>query len=126
MRCSLCLRPARPLFTSVVCDYCDGLIDVGKHHGFIVFRGPDDLLHKPVYVFRTRTDAARWRAHYDLRTCPILEVRFELPVRWKLSTGVLAGLELADRPFTISPDHRFEPAPYRGYLLPDRPQRRAA
>ena len=59
MRCSNCLRPTRPLFTSVVCDYCDGLIDIGTYHGFMVFRGREDLIDKPVYVFRTRTDAAR-------------------------------------------------------------------
>ncbi len=119
MLCATCGRPARPLFTSCVCDYCDGLVDVGHHVGFVVYRGSSDLSGRPVYVFRTRTDAARWRAANDLRDCPILEVRSELPIRWKRAGGVIAGAEIAERPFELFLDHRFPPAPYRAFLAPE-------
>ena len=118
MLCPTCRRPARPLFTSCVCDYCDGLIDIGAHVGFVVYRGRDDFSGRPVYVFRTRTDAARWRAANDLRDCPVLEVRSEAPFQWKLARGTIAGAEMADRPFELFFDHRFPPAPYRAYLAP--------
>lgn len=113
----------RPLFTSYVCDHCDGLVDTQYYRGFIVLRIDEELGARPVHVFRTRSGAARWRAANDLRRYPLREVLSENPITWRLSTGAIADLELADRPFEIFADNRFEPGPYRAFLAPS-PRRR--
>jgi hypothetical protein len=105
----------RPLFTSVVCDYCDGLVDdSGWDTGFVVWRGrapPTDE-----YVFATRADAARWKAATGMRDEPILPVRAPLKFRWRQSTGTVKGVTLADSLVTIYPDPRFPPGPNRACL----------
>lgn len=118
MRCTDCHRRLRPLFTSLVCDYCDGLIEVEYHRGYIVLRTDEELGARPVYVFRTRSDAARWRAANDLRRFRLHEVLSEKPFRWRKSQGAVPDLDLAERQFEIFADHRFEPGPYRAFLAP--------
>lgn len=118
MRCSQCHREMRPLFTSCVCDHCDGLVAVETYRGFIVYRGPADLRDRSLYVFPTRTDAALWRSATGLSHCPILEVLCETPFAWRRSSGSIGDLELADRLYEVYPDHRFPPAPDRAYLAP--------
>ena len=40
MQCSRCARPMRPLFISLVCDFCDGLVrEDGWDRGWVVWRG---------------------------------------------------------------------------------------
>lgn len=115
MRCPDCKRAMTALFTSYVCDYCDGLVQPTWHSGFIVFRGDEDF-DRPVYVFPTRTEAAIYRQLKGWQSCPIREIHFEHPVRWKQASGALQGVNIAAQPFVLHRDHRFEPAPYAGYL----------
>ena len=123
MPCPQCERPMRALFTSCVCDYCDGLVDVPWSIGFVVHEGQEQS-GRLVYIFRTRTDAARYRASRGLRHCHIREVRTDAMLEWKvLTTAGLEGVEIADRPFEIYPDHRFPPRANRAFLVPlERPR----
>jgi hypothetical protein len=70
----------------------------------------------PTYLFRTRTDAAKWRIARDCRNLPIREVLTDAQVRWRLTSGSLRDIVLADRPFEIFPDHRHPPAPNHAFL----------
>ena len=115
----------RPLFVSYACDYCDGLVEISWHSGFIVFRGDDDY-SRPVFVFPTRMDAALYRQANGWQHHPIREVNFEIPVQWRASTGSITGITLAARPFTLHRDHRFEPLPYAAFLVPLRADIEAA
>jgi hypothetical protein len=125
MRCLHCERTMRPLFTSCVCDHCDGIAEVGAFRGYIVYRGEEDLGGRPVYVFRTATDAAIWRNAQGLQHSPIRAVLSESPFRWRVSSGSIRDVELAERPFEIYPDHRFPPDPHRAYLAPKSASRAA-
>jgi hypothetical protein len=105
----------RPLFVTVVCDWCDGLVDVSApHRGFVVWRNRPEGSSE--YVFRTEADAARWRELQALSAYPIREVRSPSPFRWRRPSGTARGIELADHLYEIFPDHRFAPAPYRAFL----------
>jgi hypothetical protein len=115
MQCPACLRPMRPIFTSYACDYCDGLIELEYDSGFIVLQGEHQLGEEPFYVFRTRTDAALWRGARGLKHCPIVEVLSEHPILWRNATGSL-DVVIANQPFTIFPNRRFPPGPYRAFL----------
>jgi hypothetical protein len=105
-----------PLFVSYVCDYCDGLVEIPWHTGFIVFRGEADF-SRPVYVFPTRTDAALYRQHKGWQSMPIREVHYEHPVTWRQTSGTLENVTIASRPFELHRDHRFESVPYSAYLV---------
>ena len=117
MRCQACHRSMRPMFMSCVCDYCDGLVEIDWHRGYIVFRGDEDFA-RPVYVFPSRTDAAIYRSYHGWQTFPILEIRYEHPVGWRTAIGDLEGVTIAERPFALYPDHRFPSAPFAGHLAP--------
>lgn len=117
MRCTTCKREMTPLFISYACDYCDGLVQIDWHSGFIVFRGDEDF-DRPVYVFPSRTEAAIYRQVNGWQSYPIREVYFEHPVRWKPALGRLEGVTIASRPFELHRDHRFESRPYVGFLAP--------
>lgn len=105
------------LFTSYVCDYCDGLAAIEWQRGYVVFRGADDF-DRPIYVFPSQTDAAIYRSSSGWQQFQIREVRFEHPVAWKKASGTLTGVTIAARPFTLHRDHRFEPLPYHCGLTP--------
>jgi hypothetical protein len=105
------------LLVSYVCDYCDGLAQIDWHTGFCVFNGDDDF-SRPVLVFPSRTEAALYRSVKQFRDAQIREIRFEVPVRWKLAIGALDGVTIAAKPFELHRDHRFQPLPYHGYLVP--------
>jgi len=107
----------RPLFTSYACDYCDGLVENEYLSGFIVYEG-QELTGALVYVFKTRTDAARYRASERKQHCHIREVKTEGPLAWRTLTGRLEGVDIADRPFELFPDSRFEPRANRAFLVP--------
>lgn len=117
MQCPACKRRMTALFTSYVCDYCDGLAPIQWLRGYAVFRGDDDFA-RPIYVFPTQTDAALYRSKNSWQQYPIREVRFEHAIRWKHASGALAGVTIAERPFTLHRDHRFEPLPYHASLAP--------
>jgi hypothetical protein len=109
----------RPLFVTYACDFCDGLTKPGLlHRGFVVWRGLHPTGAREEYVFPTRADADRYRSaarlcHYEIR-----EVLSETQIHWHPSRGTIRGLDLADHLYTIYPDHRFEPGPYRAFLAP--------
>jgi hypothetical protein len=117
VRCPDCKRPMTALFTSYVCDYCDGLVEIAWQRGFVVFRGDADF-NRVIYVFPTMTDAARYRSVNGWQDYPIREVWFEIPVPWKTASNQLEGVSIAVRPFTLHRDHRFESAPYHAFLVP--------
>lgn len=107
----------RPLFTTVVCDSCDGLAPAPEYYsGFIVWQPDRVRKGRTTYVFRSRNDAALWRSDRDLQDCEIRKVLCEFPIRWRLKSGTLQGVEMADRPFEVFEDHRFPPAPNRVVL----------
>lgn len=116
MQCPRCARPMRALFISMVCDYCDGLApdEPDYDHGWVVWRGRP--MPADEYVFSSREHADRWRSVQGLTACPIKEVLAPVKFRWRLSSGSVKGLEMADRPVTIYPDKRFPPAPNRAFL----------
>jgi hypothetical protein len=105
------------LFTSYVCDYCDGVAQIEWQRGFVVFRGDEDFA-RPVYVFQSLLDAAVYRSKSGLQQYPLREVKFEFPVPWKEAASAMSGVTLAARPFTLHRDHRFEPLPYHCALVP--------
>lgn len=116
-----------PLFTSVVCDYCDGLKTAEfPYRGYVVWRGPVERNGREEYVFPTREDAERYRAAVDRLDAEIREVRSETEIQWHSGRGTIRDLQLADHVFTIYPDWRFEPGPYRAYLVPEENSRFAA
>jgi len=107
----------RPLFTSVVCDYCDGLARPAEYFsGFVVWQPERSREGRAAYVFRSRTEAELWRSDRSLEEFRIREVLCEFPLAWRVSTGTLEGVEVADRLFEIYEDKRFEPAPNRAFL----------
>lgn len=117
MQCPDCKRKMTALFTSYVCDYCDGLAPIHWLRGFVVFRGDDDFA-RPIYVFPTQTDAAVYRSKNGWQQHPIREVRFEHAAPWRPASGVLTGVTIATRPFTLHRDHRYEPLPFHCGLVP--------
>lgn len=117
MLCPACKRKTTALFTSYVCDYCDGIARIEWLRGFMVFRGDEDF-GRPIYVFPTQTDAAVYRSKNTWQHYPLREVRFEYPVPWKPASSALTGVTLAARPFTLHRDHRFEPLPFHCCLVP--------
>lgn len=115
MRCPFCQRPMLELFTSCVCEHCDG----GPHGDF--FRGwvvwpeqPSGIVQ--TWVFRNPDDARRWlknRADGTVRAVLSRE-----PFTWTRARGPLKDVVLAEKPFEIFPDHRYPPAAYRAFLAP--------
>ena len=108
----------RPLFTSLACDFCDGLTgdDSKWYLGFVVWRGrstPSDE-----FVFATREDAERWKRAQGMTDEPILPVRAPVSFRWRKSTGTVKDVTTADHLVTIFADRRFPPGPNRAYLAP--------
>jgi len=85
MLCPACKRKTTALFTSYVCDYCDGIARIEWLRGFMVFRGDEDF-GRPIYVFPTQTDAAVYRSKNTWQQYPLREVRFEYPVPWNALT----------------------------------------
>lgn len=106
----------RPLFVSMVCDYCDGLSadeDVWDL-GYVVWRGRP--MPTEEYVFATKEDAETWRQVNGMDNAPILPVRAPVKFRWRRTTGTLKNVVIADRLVMIYPDRRFPAGPYRASL----------
>lgn len=106
----------RPLFTSQVCDWCDGLDDITWERGYIVLRDGALLGQLETYVFESRTDAAVWRSVSGMPTCPIVEVLSELPFRWTVTSGSVRGLTVANKLVTIYADRRYPPGTNRAFI----------
>ncbi|WP_394845535.1 hypothetical protein LZC95_51960 [Pendulispora brunnea] len=106
----------RPLFISLVCDFCDGLEgdDAGWDVGYVVWRGRPMPVNE--YVFATREDGERWKRALNMKDEPILLVRSPVKFRWRKSTGTIKDVTTADGLVTIFADRRFPPGANRAYL----------
>lgn len=118
MRCPICQREMLALFTSLVCERCDGPPSGRFYVGFVVWRRGQERGPRQDYLFRTSGDAERWRQLNDLQQAEVRPVLTEVEPAWHLSRGSVRDLELANQLFEIYPDHRFPPAPHRGFLAP--------
>ena len=116
MQCDRCSRPMLPLFTSYVCDHCDGPFTGESFRGFIVYQPERIGKDHKFYVFPSPINAAIWRSANNLQHCEILEVRSLDPIPWWRSKGTLEEITLARELFEIYPDHRYPPRPYRAFL----------
>ena len=122
MRCPTCKRPMTALFTSYVCDWCDGLKKPKPvARGWVLWHD-EGKSGRELYVFPTREMAEYYRRATGSEG-EVREVLSEFPIQWHSGKGTIQNLRLADRLFTVFPDYRFEPAPYRAYLAPRDPER---
>ncbi len=118
MRCPDCNGKMIPLFTSCVCDRCDGKLDADSlHKGWVVWSGPPDG-GRQVYVFRTRQVAQRWQRLNKMGDAQVRQVLSDHEINWHLGRGSIQDLELADHLFEVYPDQCFEPQPHRAFLAP--------
>ena len=125
MRCPACKRPMTALFTSFVCDWCDGLKKLAPvARGWVVWRSAGDD-ERECYVFPTPQMAEYYRTVTRVEG-EVRQVLSEQPIRWSDGKGNIKNLRLAERLYTVYPDHRFEPGPYRAFLAPEEDLRRAA
>lgn len=115
MQCSRCARPLRPLFLSMVCDFCDGLAhEQGWERAWVVWRGLP--LPADECVFRTREDAERWREAQGLDTAEVLPVCSPTPFAWRNDTAIAGDVIPIAHPVTIYADRRFPPGTNRACL----------
>lgn len=117
MLCPKCTREMTPLFISMVCDYCDGLVDEtqGWDAGYVVWRGlpmPTEEL-----VFASLEDAQRWKLANGMFLEPIRTVRSPFRFHWQRNAGG-TPVRVAERPVTIFPTRAFPFGPNRAYLEP--------
>jgi len=128
MRCPACKRSMTALFTSYACDWCDGLkkpIPVAR--GWVIWRPGSNTSaeERECYVFPTPQMAEYYRSVTNVEG-DVRQVLSEMPIRWSDGKGNIKNLRLAERLYTIYPDHRFEPGPFRAFLAPEEDARRAA
>lgn len=103
MRCEVCGHEKTPLFFSLVCDYCDSLKAAGRHdRGWIVWRNRP--IGSSAYVFRSESDAERWRRACGLDDHPIRSVLSPRRFIWRRSQGSVKDIEVADRLYEIYAD----------------------
>jgi hypothetical protein len=128
MRCPACKRSMTALFTSYACDWCDGLkkpIPVAR--GWVIWRknttSTDE--ERECYVFPTPQMAEYYRSVTNVEG-DVRQVLSETPIRWSDGKGNIKNLRLAERLYTIYPNHKFEPGPFRAFLAPEDEVRRAA
>ena len=115
MRCPHCQRPMLALFTSCVCEPCDGYPEGDFFRGWVVWpERPFGLVQ--TWVFRREQDARKW---LESRTDGVVRaVLSREPFAWTRSRGAMKDLVLAEKPFEIFPDHRHPPGKYRAFLAP--------
>lgn len=111
------------LFVSLACDYCDGIKTVSApYRGFAAWP-----LGKTgaclCYVFPDAAQAQTWmdQTSLDMTGYAVREIVSEHPFEWQQSTGTIEAITIARRPYEIFPDHRFPPAPSRGFLAHSEP-----
>jgi len=103
------------LFTSCVCEHCDGGPEGDYFRGWVVW--PEQA--PPVvqtWVFRTRDDARKWlhaRTDGEIRAVLSREA-----FAWTRSRGQMKDVVLAERPFEVYPDHRHPPGSHKAFLAP--------
>lgn len=110
------------LFISYVCDWCDGRRDGKLHRGFALV--PSDVPKTGVeaYVFPSAEMAEHYRKHsLSAKDLMLTEVVAQAPFTWRNATGMIPDLELAERPVTVFPDHRYPPGPDRAHVPVLRP-----
>ena len=128
MRCPACKRNMTALFTSYACDWCDGLrTPIPVARGWVIWRpgAETSVEERECYVFPTPQMAEYYRAVTSVEG-NVRQVLSETPIRWSDGKGNIKNLRLAERLYTIYPDHRFEPGPFRAFLAPEEDARRAA
>jgi hypothetical protein len=125
-RCPACKRHMTALFTSYVCDWCDGLkkpLPVAR--GWVVWRTVAEMAERECYVFPTPQMAEYYRSVTHVEG-EIRQVLSELPIRWSDGKGNIKNLRLAERLYTVYPDHKYEPGAFRAYLAPEESMPRRA
>ncbi len=125
MLCLTCQRPMQPLFTSYVCDFCDGLVeDPAAYRGWVVLDelpGPEG---KRAFVFPTVEMAERYRAQGSrVKTGRVYEVFSADPLSWTHGRGTIKDLQLAEGVHTVFPDHRHPRQAHAVHLRPRRARR---
>ncbi len=118
MECPNCKRRMYLLLISYGCDHCEGPGPVDCYSGFIVFQPSRVGAGSVFHVFRRPIDAALWRSAVGLQHCELREVLSEDPIVWYRSRGSIENIELANTPFEIFGDHRFEPGASRAFIAP--------
>jgi hypothetical protein len=114
--CQNCSRAMVQLFLTQACDYCDyGPKKETLFMGYIAYIKSDESPFED-YVFRTRHDAERWATLSGRLNTEIREVYSTKAFRWHLSQGTAKDLVLADRMYTIYPDHKHEPSNYQAFF----------
>jgi hypothetical protein len=109
----------RPLFVSYVCDWCDGLCEPCiVDRGWVLWSPELEAEGTMAYLFRTREMAEYYRSATGVDGIP-RQVVTETAITWTRGRGKVPNLELADRQYSVYPDFRFEPGPYRAFLAPD-------
>jgi hypothetical protein len=103
------------LFTSCVCEHCDGTPVGDFFRGWVVWpERPDGVVQ--TWVFRTREDARKWlKSRSDGIVRAVLSCE---PFSWTRSRGSMKDVVLAERPFEVFPDHRHPPGTNRAFLAP--------
>jgi len=115
MRCPHCHRPMLALFTSCICDHCEGAPEGEFFKGWIVW--PERVAETiQTWVFRREIDARKWLENRTDGT--VRAVLSPEPYAWTKSRGAMKDLILAERPFEIFPDHRHPPGKHRAFLAP--------
>lgn len=116
MQCPHCERAMLQLFTSCVCEHCDGEPEGDFFRGWVVWPARP-FGRVQTWVFRSPEDARKWqKGRTDGTVQPVLS---EVPFAWTRAKGPLKDIVLAERPFEIFPDHRFPPGHNRAFLAPE-------
>lgn len=114
------------LFTSFVCDWCDGIKKpIAVDRGYVIWLRDGEAGPRDLYVFPTR-DMADYYKRVSNTDGDLREVLSETPIRWWTGEGSLRHLQRSECLYTIYPDYRFEPGPFRAFLAPESAKRRAA
>lgn len=114
MRCASCGRPMTALFSSYVCDWCDGLKKLeARSRGYVVWSGVEGLEH---YVFPSRDDAERYMDAIGLSSQEIREVFSEEEFVWQRSRGTVKDITLAKFRYVVWTTSRFPAGKHQAWL----------
>jgi hypothetical protein len=103
-----------PLFSSYVCDWCDGLKKIeARSRGYIVWSGGEGLEH---YVFPSPEDAERYMAAVGIAAQEIREVLSEDEFIWHRSRGTARDFILAKHRYTVWTTSRFPAGKHDAWL----------
>ena len=116
--CPTCTREMLPLFTSCVCEHCDGDLKADWFQGFIVYQPHRIGTCDPFLIFPTPMDAVLWRSAKNLHPCEIRKVYCEHPIAWRESIAHPKTIRTSKQVYAIYADHRFPPGRGRAFLAP--------